>query len=531
MFKILIADSIAEPAVTFLKKQKDCKVTVKTGLSEKELIAKIPAYDALLVRAATKVTAKIIQAGKNLKIIGRAGAGTDNIDKTAATAAEILVINAPTGNLTSVAELTLGHILAALRKLAEADQETKKGNWPKKALGKIGRELTGKVVGIVGLGKIGQLVAQRLRNFEVKILAFDPIVNEKIAEQVGAELTDLKSLLRQADIITLHVPLNAKTRDLLNTEQFKLLKKTALVVNCARGVVLNEKALLAWLKKNPQAAAALDTFAQEPLPKKNPLLALPNLFVTPHLGASTVEAQEKVGLELVDQVARALRGEIVEHVVNLPAKQSSFAAQRSWNALAEKLARLAAQILETDSIKKIELELAGEILEADLNAIQASMLKGLLEVLSTEKNINFVNALEIAKQKNLNLVTQKTARETKFTSELGLKLSSAKQVVEVRGTVSEGEPRITFIEEFQTNFVPGEKLLLTRHSDSPGLMGRVGTLLGKNKVNVASMNLGRSKVGGKALMILDLDSEIPAPILAEMQGWADFERVLVVDLA
>lgn len=531
MFKILIADRLAKPAVDFLKKQKDCRVVVQTGLSENELSRRIASYNALIVRAATQVTAKVIQAAKELKIIGRAGAGTDNIDKEAATAADILVLNAPTGNLVSVAELAIGHILAASRRLVAADQGTKQGVWPKKELGGLGRELAGKTVGIVGLGKIGQLVARRLRNFEVRILAFDPVTSEEVAEQVGAQLTDLRTLLKEAEIVTLHVPLNSKTRDLLDTPQFKLLAKSALVVNCARGGIINEKALINWLKRNPAAQAALDTFANEPVQKDNQLLALPNLFTTPHLGASTVEAQEKVGLELAEQVVRALRGEIVENVVNLPNQLGSpIVDQKSWNDLAEKLARLAAQILEKGALKKIELELSGEITAVEANSIQAAVLKGLLEVLSTEKNINFVNAREIAQQKDLELRTQEALRKTKFTSELGLKLMSDQQTVEVRGTVIEHEPRITFIEEFQTNFRPGKRLLLTRHRDYPGIIGRVGSLLGKNKVNVASMNLGRTKVGGEALMILDLDRAVPRQVLKEMRKWEDFERVLCVDL-
>ena len=531
MFKIFIADELSATTVDFFRSQKDCEVEVETGLSESELVKKIPDFDALVVRSATTVTDKIIAAGKKLKIIGRAGAGTDNIDKKAATAAGILVVNAPTGNLTSVAELVFGQIFSAFRRLPEANISTKNGEWRKKEIGKIGREIDGKTIGIVGLGKIGQLVAERAKGFNLKILAFDPVTTAEIAESVGAELVSLDELLKNSDIITLHVPLIPQTKNLISTAQFEIMKPEAMILNLARGGVIDEDALLNWLEKNPGAFAALDTFVVEPVDSANPLLKLPNFFVTPHLGASTIEAQEKVGLQLADQVVRALRGEVVEYVVNLPAREGgSLKDQKIWNELSEKIARLAAQMLGNAKLKKATLTFAGEIADADAKMPESSILKGLLETLTDATNINFTNVSDLAEEKGLKLSVEKDKNCENFKSQIALRLDSENSSVEVRGTIVEAEPRITLIQNFKVNFRPNEHLLLTRHHDQPGIIGRIGTLLGENSVNIANMDLGRNKIGGEALMILDVDDAIPESILDELKSWDDFEEVICADL-
>jgi len=531
MFKIFVADNLSQTAIDALQSQKDCEVEVEAGLSEDEIVKKIPDFDAMIVRSATTVTDKIIKAGKKLKVIGRAGAGTDNIDKKAATEKGILVVNAPTGNLTSVAELVFGQIFSAFRRLPEASTSTKAGEWKKKELGKVGRELDGKTIGIVGLGKIGQLVAERAHGFNLKILAFDPVTTAEVAESVGAKLVELDEVLKEGDVITLHVPLIPQTKNLIGEQQFKIMKPDAMLINCARGGVVDEGALEKWLKKNPEALAALDTFVEEPVNPKHPLLKLDNFFATPHLGASTIEAQEKVGLQLMDQVARALRGEVVEYVVNLPSRTGgSLSDQKLWNELAEKTAKLAAQMLGGSKLKKAELTVAGEISEADTKMPQASILKGLLETLTDAENVNFTNAEDLAEKKGLKLSVKTEKKLQNYKSQIGLKLVAEKAEVEVKGTLVEGEPRITFIQNFQTNFIPTQHLLLTRHRDMPGIIGRVGTLLGENSINIANMDLGRNKVGGDALMVLDVDDVIPESILDELRSWDDFEEVLGVDL-
>ncbi len=531
MFKVFIADNLSQTAIDSLQNQKDCEVEVDTGLSEDEIVKKIPEFDAMIVRSATTVTPKIIEAGEKLKVIGRAGAGTDNIDKKAASAKGILVVNAPTGNLTSVAELVFGQIFSAFRQLPEAITSTKAGEWKKKELGKIGREIDGKTLGIIGLGKIGQLVAERAHGFNLKVLAFDPVTTAEIAESVGAKLVDLDELLKASDVITLHVPLIPQTKDLINEKKFKIMKPDAMLINCARGGVVDEQALEKWLKGNPEALAALDCFLKEPADPKHPLLKLENFFATPHLGASTVEAQEKVGLQLMDQVARALRGEVVEYVVNLPAREGgSLQDQKLWNELAEKIAKLAAQMLGGAKLKKAELIVAGDIFEADTKMPQASILKGLLETLTDAGNVNFTNAADLAEKKGLKLSVKTQKKLANYQSQMGIKLVAENKEVEVKGTLVEGEPRITFIQNFQTNFTPAQHLLLTRHNDMPGIIGRVGTLLGENSINIANMDLGRNKVGGDALMVLDIDDAIPESILDELRSWDDFEEVLGIDL-
>ena len=531
MFKIFIADNLSSTAVDFLESQKDCEVEMQIGLSEEDLIKKIPDFDALIVRSATIVTPKVIEAGEKLKVIGRAGAGTDNIDKKAASAKSILVVNAPTGNLISVAELVFAHIFSAFRQLPEANFSTKAGEWKKKELGKMGRELDGKKLGIIGLGKIGQFVAERAHGFNLKVIAFDPVTTADIAESVGVELVGIDEVLKNSDVITLHVPLIPQTKNLIAKEKFEMMKTDATLIGCARGGVVEEKDLADWLCKNPNALAALDTFLEEPVDSKNPLLNLPNFFATPHLGASTTEAQEKVGLQLADQVVRTLRGEVVEYVVNLPAREGgSLKDQKIWNELAEKISKIAAQILSGAKLEKAELTFAGEISETNAKMPEVSVLKGLLEVLTDAENVNFTNASDLAEEKGLKLNVKTEKKLENYKNELRLKLKAEKMEVEVRGTVAEGEPRVTFVQNFKTNFVPVRHLLFTRHNDQPGIIGRVGTLLGENSINIANMDLGRNKVGGDALMILDVDDAIPESILNELKSWDDFEEVLGLEL-
>ncbi len=304
-----------------------------------------------------------------------------------------------------------------------------------------------------------------------------------------------------------------------------------MLLNCARGGVVDEKALEDWLKKTPEAFAALDCFATEPVDPQHSLLGLSNFFTTPHLGASTAEAQEKVGLQLADQVIRALRGEVVEYVVNLPARSGgSLQNQKEWNDLAEKIAKLAAQMLGGTKVKKAELTIAGEISEADTKMPEVSILKGLLETLTDAGNVNFTNASDLAEKKGLKLNIEKKKKAGEFTNFISLKLKTEKVEVEVRGTLVEAEPRITFIQNFNVNFVPAQHLLLTRHHDIPGIIGKVGTLLGENSINIANMDLGRNKIGGDALMILDVDDTIPESILDELRSWDGFESVIYAEI-
>jgi D-3-phosphoglycerate dehydrogenase len=527
MFKILISDNLATEAIDALKNEKDCEVVVKTGLSEAELIKEIPPYDAIIIRSATTVTAKIIKAGKKLKLIGRAGAGTDNVDKVAASAAGILVVNAPTGNLTSVAELVFGCILNVMRKIGEADISTKAGKWEKSRLGKLGREIDSKTLGIVGLGKIGQLVAKRAKGFNLRVLAYDPVISQDVADEVNAELVSLDEVLKQSDIITLHIPLIPQTKHLISSKQFKSMKKDALLLNCARGGVVDEVALLKWLKTNSTAAACLDCFESEPVETSNPLTKLDNCFFTPHLGASTYEAQVKVGLQLMNQVIRALRGEIVEYVVNLPFRaEGNLPNQKAWGELAEKLAKIAAQLLDKASLKKATLTVSGELADCDNKVLQVAILKGLLETLSDVENVNFINAADLAKKRGLQLEVKTAKASGNIRSELGLKIQSSKENIEVKGVVENDKPRIRFIQGFRVGFTPRDNVFLTLHKDIPGMIGRVASLLGENKVNIANLDLSRNKVGGKALMTLDIDGEIPEKILKQMQGWKEFEKVV-----
>ena len=528
--RIIATDQIPEEVLEEFESGGENEVLFRTGLSEEEIIKIIPDFEAIVVRSMTQVTRKIIEAGKNLRVIGRAGSGTDNIDKEAASEHGILVVNAPTGNLISVAEMVIGFFIALSRTFIEAHATLQSNKWEKKTLGKKGRELDEKTLGIIGFGKIGQLVAERAKGFRMKILTFDPVVSSEFAAEQGAELVSLENLLKKSDFITIHVPLIPQTKGMISEKEFSLMKPEAVLVNCARGGVVDEKALLSWLKNNPGARSAADVFEKEPA-TDNPLLALDNFMGTPHLGASTREAQIKVGLQLADQVLKALNGEMVEHIVNFPSKPTqSLPEESKLISLAENLGKIASQVVE-GGIEEITLKVFGNLADFDTKMLMISSVMGALSVRSSRK-INIVNATRTAEEKGISIKEKKDKEPREYKNEIVVKIKSSKGEAEVSGAIVGDEIRFVGYKEAEFNF-PFEKcILFVWHQDQPGMIGKIGAKLGENGINITRMEVGPLSDNGMALMLISIDQGIEKidSIVSSIENKDGFGRLAVVNL-
>jgi len=521
--KVLVADDISKNGVEMLKANK-YEVDVRTGLKEDELVKIVKDYDVVLVRSATKVTKKIIDASK-LKVIGRAGIGVDNIDVDAATARGILVMNAPSGNVVSTAELTVGLMFSLARKIAHADASMKKGEWKRKEL--KGAQVQGKTLGIIGLGRVGAEVAKRASALGMTVIAYDPLVSPEVGVRLHVRLVPLARLLRESDFITLHTPLTAQTKDIIGRDELAVMKKGAMLVNCARGGVVNEDALFEALSEKRIAGAALDVFSSEP-PTGSKLLTLENIILTPHLGATTAEAQEEVGSEIAEQVIAYLEDSIIRNAVNLPAKLDPELAP--YMPLAEKLGTLAFQLARS-SATKVEVSCMGELAAKDVRIIAASVMTGLLSPISEEFNVNWINALAIAKSRGIELVSSTSDEAGRFKNLIGLKLHANGAVTSVAGTLFPDKgPRIVDIDGHAVDIEPEGHFLLISHMDKPGMIGKVGTVLGDNDINIASMEVARETTRGPAMMILTIDEEIPHEVMNKVRAIPDLKSATAIKL-
>ncbi len=516
--RILVADPLAEDGLARLRQV--AEVEVRTKQPEADLVAAIPDFDALVVRSETKVTAAVIDAGRRLRVVGRAGVGVDNIDVPAATRKGILVVNAPRGNIVAAAEHAIGLLFAVARNIPQADASVHRGEWQRSRY--VGVEIRGKTLGIVGLGNIGSEVAKRAQGLEMDVIAFDPAVPPERAEQFNVELVSLDDLLRRADFISVHAPLVEATRNLIGAAQLKLAKPTARLVNAARGGIVDEAALHAALRDGGLAAAASDVFAEEPL-GQSPLLELPNFIATPHIAASTVESQTSVAFDVAEEVIAVLNGELPRYAVNAPAlPPEEMAFLRPFAELTERLASLHLQ-LRGGRVSGLELEYAGEVAEHDGNLLTAAAIRGLLAPF-TEDRINSVNARLVAAGRGLRLVERRTPQSAGYPSVVTLRIDGW----ELAGTVLLGEPRVTQIGGFRVDLVPEGRFLVSRHSDRPGVVGRFGTILGEHDVNIASMQVGRDAPRGNAMMILAVDDAVGQPVLDQLRqvpGMSDLRYV------
>ena len=518
MARILVADPLAEDGLTRLRREGEVVVAAK--LSETELVQRIGDFDALVVRSETKVTAPVLEAGKRLRVVGRAGVGVDNIDVAAATRHGILVVNAPRGNIVAAAEHTVALLFAVARSVPQADSSVRHGEWSRSKF--TGVEIRGKTLGVIGLGNVGLEVAKRAHGLEMEVIAYDPVVSVERAELFNVQLVALDELLKRSDFVTVHVPLVEANRGLIGARELGLMKPTARLINTARGGIIDEAALYQALKANRPAAAAVDVFEQEP-PGENPLFTLANFIATPHIAASTVEAQASVAFDVAEEVAAVLAGELPRYAVNAPAlPPEEMAYLRPFADLTERLASLHAQLFG-GRVGSIELEFEGQLAQHDVNLLVASAIKGVLQGF-TEDRINAVNARLIAAGRGIKIVERRSHAHGSYTSLITLRL----QGHELAGTVLMDEPRVVRIDGFRVDLVPDGRFLVSRHEDRPGVVGRVGTILGEHDVNIASMLVGRDAPRGRAMMILAVDDPVSESVLDRLravEGMADLHYV------
>lgn len=512
--KILIADPVSEKGIAIL--QQEHEVDVKIKQTQEELIKLIPAYDALVVRSETKVTKPIIEAAEKLKVIGRAGVGVDNIDVEAATQKGIIVLNAPEGNTIAATEHTMAMMLALARNVPQAHQSLKEGQWLRSKF--VGVEMRGKTLGVLGMGRIGTGVAKRALAMEMKVLAYDPFINEEQLKALDIELAELDEIFAKADFLTLHLPMTPDTKHLLNEETFKKVKPGIRIVNCARGGVIDEKALVAALEQGVVAGAAIDVFEKEPVDPANPLLALPQVVVTPHLGASTAEAQVGVAVDVAHGILVALRGEPVTTAVNIaPVAAPVMKVIKPYLALAEKMGCLATHLAE-GRLNSVDVEYNGEISEVDTRMLTTAVLKGIFNPLLQEP-INYVNAPGVAKARGVKAKEIKSKDTENFTNLITVRVRTDKGEHMVAGTLfGRKAGRIVMIDEYRVDVDPQGWLLIGPHMDKPGMVGSVGTILGENGINIAGMQVGKTETAGTSIMVMAVETDIPTPVLLKIKA-------------
>jgi len=526
--KVLISDSMS-PLGEKILTDAGLDVDVKTGLPPEELKAIIGEYDGLVVRSATKATAEIIGAAENLRVIGRAGIGLDNVDIPAASQKGIVVMNAPDGNATTAAEHAIGMMMSLSRNIPQATASMKEGKWEKKSF--MGRELTGKIFGIFGIGRIGAIAASRAQGLKMKVIAYDPHMPKEMVDKLGVELVSVEELARRADYITVHVPLTKETANALSTEFFTNMKKDAMFIDCARGGVCDEEALYKALVDGEIAGAALDVFADEPTTKENcPLLSLNNFICTPHLGASTSEAQENVATAIAEQVAEYLNKGVVTNAVNVPSVSDDVLAQVGpYVKLGEMLGSFHMQIAK-GGVEEVSIEYSGELAELNTSPVTVAFLKGLFTPILKDA-VNYVNAPVIAKDRGIRVVESKSDRSNDFVNVLRIKVKTNEGENELVGTVfGKNEPRLVRLNTFRLEAEASGPMLLVYNDDVPGVIGALGTTLGSNGVNISRMTVGREEASSQNIILLSTDTLISKELLAVVMQLENIDNALSLEL-
>jgi D-3-phosphoglycerate dehydrogenase len=509
VLKVLVADPIAEEGIKFLSSYAQVDVRAKLGLEQLKAI--IGDYDALIVRSQTKVGAELIQSAKKLKVIGRAGVGIDNIDVDAATKSGIVVVNAPTGNIIAAAEHTIALMLALARNVPQANSYLKSGKWRREEF--VGTEIRNKTVGIIGLGNVGSEVAKRVQALEMRVIAHDPFVSKDYAHNLKVELVSMDQLLQEADFITLHVPLTATTKKLIGSKELAKLKPTARIINCARGGVIDEEALLKAIKAGKMAGAAFDVFDHEPV-TDSPLFKEDKIIVTPHLGASTIEAQTRVAKDVALEVLTVLQGQFSKYAVNAPHVPPELVP---FMGVATAIGSLASQLME-GQLNSTHIKYSGGVTNYDCNPIKTALISGLLQQASEER-INLVNVSLVAAQHGLKISEEKEAICQNYANLLTLQVNTNVKTTMISGTVRDGETHIVQVDDFWMDIMPaGGYFLFCDHLDRPRLVGSIGNITGKADVNISSMHLSRLQPRGKALMILALDEPLGEEDLQEIRA-------------
>ncbi len=511
--KVLVLDGVEEEGLLALRREPDIELDIRSKIPEDELVRIIPEYDGMIVRSATKVTAQVLEHASKLKIVGRAGVGVDNIDVPAATEKGILVVNAPGGNTFATTEHAMAMMQSLARNIPQAWASLRAGNWDRKSF--MGVELRDKVLGVIGLGRIGSAVAKRAQGMEMKVVAYDPFITEERAEQLGVSLMSLDSLFKLSDFITVHLPLNKESRHIIGQRAFSLMKDGVRIINCARGGVIDEQALYEAIKSGKVAGAALDVFEKEP-PTDSPLFELNNFIATPHLGASTQEAQLCVACDVAQEIVSALKGELVRNAVNIPSLSPKTLSEiRPYLLLAEKMGKFVAQLV-SGRISALEITFSGNLASQEVAPITTAVLKGFLDTM-LQNMVNFVNAPVLAKNRGID-VTQRTSGENgDYANLVTVKAASDKEEISVAGTIfGRVDPRIVSIDGYHVDAVPEGHMLYVPHIDKPRIIGPVGNLIGEHNINISAMQVGRKVIGGKAIMLLSVDAPVPENTMMEI---------------
>jgi D-3-phosphoglycerate dehydrogenase / 2-oxoglutarate reductase len=525
--KVLVIDTIASEGIAYLVERGFQVDQVSSKLDREDLLGRLADYEAIVTRSSTTVTAEFLGRARRLRILGRAGVGVDNIDVDACSRQGVVVVNAPYGNVVSAAEHTVGMLLALVRKIPLAHEALKRLEWDR---GIYGSELFRKTAGVLGLGKVGSRVAARLKAFDMEVLVYDPFIPESRARDLGVRLTDLQTVLGRADILTVHVPLTDETENMIGARELGAMKPGARVVNCARGGIVNEPDLLAALDSGHVAGAAVDVWSEEPpvSPLVKRLIQHPRVVVTPHLGANTQEAQVNVAVDVARQLVAFRDGELVEHAVNIPvADRETLAEQRPFLQLAELLGRFCLQ-LESDNVERVEIEVAGYMARWDPELVGRAVLKGLLEGVTVQA-VNLVNAHLIARERGLSVEVRTDPEPASgYTNLITVTTQAGTGRKVIAGTVFDGVPRIVRLRDLHIEFIPEGHILVLSYEDRPGMVGRIGSILGRHNVNIASMHVGRRTRRGRAIVVLLLDEDVPAEVLEEVSKSveADFARVI-----
>ncbi len=528
--RVLVTEELSPQGLELLRK--DLQVDVRTDLAKGDLVAEIAPYDALIIRSATQVTAEVLDAAANLRVVARAGIGLDNVDVDAATRRGVMVVNAPTSNIISAAEHTVALLLAQARSIPQAHAALTQGRWERTAW--EGVELAGKTIGLVGLGRVGSLVAARSLGLGMRVIAFDPYVSVERAKEMGVEtMPTLEALLVQSDFVSIHLPRTPETEGLLGAKELRMMKPGARIVNTARGGIVDEEALAKVLEDGHLAGAALDVFAVEPT-TDSPLFGLPGVVVTPHLGASTREAQDKAGTTVAEMVRLALKGEFVPYAVNVSAGAEVTEVVRPFVPLAERMGALTAG-LASGGVRSVVASYLGRIAEHDTRVLTLAILKGILGR-SVNEPVSFVNAPMLARDRGVTVSEMRSTVSQDYVSLIAISAETDEGPVSVEGTiVTRNAERFTNVNEFDIEIAPAPQMVFFDYADRPGVIGTVGTILGEHAINIATMDVGRKDVGPaghrmEALMCVTVDSEVPPDVLDQIAGAIEANRIRAVSL-
>lgn len=527
MYKVLVTDGISDTGLKALFDHPHFIVDRQPTLPTEELKKIIGMYDALIVRSQTKVAEELLQEASGLRVIARAGVGVDNIDVNAATRKGIIVINAPGANTIAATEHTLAMMLSLARKIPQAHKKTSSGEWDRNSF--KGVELYKKTLGVIGMGKIGAEVAKRAKSFGMNILGFDPYLTDDRAKKLGITKASLDLIARESDFITIHTPLTNDTKGLINEKYLQKTKKGVRLINCARGGIIDEKALVRAVQSGHVAGAALDVFEKEPVADPE-LLQNPNIIVTPHLGASTVEAQEKVAQEVSAEIIEIFESQSIHHAVNMPQMSGETQAKmQPYLALGDQIGQLVVQLLKK-APAKIEINYYGDLIEEDTELLNRIMIKGILSYHLSD-SVNLINALHLLKEQGVSYNVQKNATNKGFANYMELTISQGDETAKIGATVLNGYgARIVKINQYRIDVKPEEHLLYIKHKDVPGMIGKVGSLLGDYEINIGTMQVGRAAVGGEAIMVLTLDKTLNTNVLQALNLTVGIEEVQLLEL-